>query len=238
MLIIGHRGSTGTKHENTIASLRDAMAADADMIEFDVRLTRDRVPVLAHNLHLYGTRRRELALLRRYSLQTLEERTATSAHPITTLDDALRECFGKIYLNIEVKEVSAVKPTIEVINKYARSEDDWGSILLTSFKPLALRAIRQQVPHASIGMLNYRNPLGFITWHRLLNFSAVGFHRLYVHPLALEVAKRFDIFTYAYTVNRKAAAMKLAELGVDGIVTDYPERMLQELELRAARDRN
>ena len=49
MLIIGHRGSQGTKPENTVASLREAMHADADMIEFDIRLTRDRIPVLSHN---------------------------------------------------------------------------------------------------------------------------------------------------------------------------------------------
>lgn len=232
MLIIGHRGSQGTKHENTVASLRDAIKADADMIEFDVRLTRDRVPVLAHNLHLYGTLKRELVFLRRYTLAELQKRTGGSEHPITTLDTAFKECYGKIYLNIELKEVSAVSPTLEVIRKYAKNESDWDSILISSFKPLALRAVRRQVPHASIAMLHRRNPLGFIGWHRILNLSAVGFHRLYVSTIALEVAKRFGIFTYAYTVNRKTAALRLAEQGIDGIVTDYPARMLKELELR------
>lgn len=233
MLIIGHRGSPGTAHENTVASLRDAIEADADMIEFDIRLTRDRIPVLAHNLHLYGTQRRELVLLRRYSLAELQKRTAGSEHPITTLDVALRECLGKIYLNIEIKEMSAVSPTLEVIERHMTKKGDWDSILFSSFKPLALRAIRKQVPHASLGMLHHRNPLAFIGWHRILNFSAVGFHRLYISTIAIEVAKRLGIFTYAYTVNRKAAASKLAELGIDGIVTDYPEQMRQELKLKS-----
>lgn len=232
MLIIGHRGSQGTKPENTVASLREAINADADMIEFDIRLTRDRVPVLSHNLHLYGTRRRELALLRRYTLAELQRRTAGSEYPITTLDAAMKECYGRIYLNIELKELSAVAPTLEVISRYAKHKRDWDSLLLSSFKPLALRAIRKQVPHAALGMLHYRNPLAFIGWHKVLNFSAVGFHRLYVSAVALEVAKRLGIFTYAYTVNRKDAAQKLAERGIDGIVTDYPAQMLQQLELR------
>lgn len=233
MLIIGHRGSQGTAHENTVGSLRDAMAADADMIEFDIRLTRDHVPVLAHNLHLYGTQRRELVLLRRYTLAELQKRTAGSDHPITALDVALKECFGKIYLNIELKEISAVKPTLEVIERHITKPSDWDNILFSSFKPLALRAIRKQVPHASIAMLHHRNPLGFLGWHRLLNFSAVGFHRLYVNTIAIEAAKRLGIFTYAYTVNRKAAALKLADLGIDGIVTDYPEQMRQDLKLKS-----
>ena len=230
MLIIGHRGSQGTKPENTIASLREAMQADADMIEFDVRLTRDRVPVLSHNLHLYGTRKRELAFLRRYTLTELQRRTAGSEYPITTLDMALKECFGRIYLNIELKESSAVEPTLEVLSRYAKKEDDWDSLLLSSFKPLALRAIRKRVPHAALGMLHHRNPLAFVGWHKVLNLSAVGFHRLYISLVALEVAKHLGLFTYAYTVNRKNAAQKLAQQGIDGIVTDYPARMFKDLE--------
>lgn len=233
MLIIGHRGSPDTQQENSVASLRDAMNADADMIEFDVRLTRDRVPVLSHNLLLHGTRKRELALIRRYTLAELEQRTSASGHPITTLDRALKECFGKIYLNIELKEVTAVGPTIEVISQYAKQKRDWDSILISSFKPLALRSVRRLVPHVALGMLHYRNPLTFLAWHRVLSLSAVGFHRLYVTRIALESAKKLGLFTYAYTVNRKDAALKLTERGIDGVVTDRPGRMRKELYTRS-----
>lgn len=231
MLIIGHRGSRGTKPENTIASLRAAMEADADMIEFDVRLTRDRIPILSHDLHLNGTKRRDFEWVRRYTLDELQKRTSGSEQPIITLDSALRECFGKIYLNVEIKEVSAVTPTLEVLKKYARRKRDWDSLLISSFKPLALRSVRRQIPHAALGMLTYRNPLGFVGWHRLLNFSAVGFHRLHVNSIALEIAKKFEVFTYAYTVNRTTAARKLADRGIDGVVTDFPERMRKNLGL-------
>lgn len=233
MLIIGHRGSQGTHQENSIASLKEAMRAQADMIEFDVRLTRDKVPVLSHNMHLYGTQRRELTFLRRYTLSQLQEMTGSSEHPITTLDDAMKECFQKIYLNIELKELSAVGPTLGVIAKYTKKKSDWDSLLLSSFKPLALLAIRKQVPHAALGMLHHRNPLSFIGWHKLLGLSAVGFNRLYVSTIALEIAKQLGLFTYAYTVNRKEAAQKLIDRGIDGIVTDYPAKMLKGFENRA-----
>ena len=233
MLIIGHRGSQGTKPENTIPSLRAAIEADADMVEFDVRLTQDRIPILYHNAHLFGTRKRELAFLRRYTLAELEEQTIASDYPITTLDKALQECFGAIYLNIEIKEVRAVEPTLEVIRKHAQKPADWDSILFSSFKPLALRAIRQRAPHAALAMLHYRNPLGFLGWNRLLNLSAVGFHRLYISTIALEIARRLDLFTYAYTVNRASAAEKLAERDIDAVVTDYPARLREQLEKRA-----
>lgn len=232
MLVIGHRGSKGTSTENTIDSLNEAIRADADMIEFDVRLTRDGVPVLSHNLRLFGTRKRELALLRRYTLAELRERTAESDHPLTTLDEAMQECFGKIFLNIEIKEVSAATPTLNVIERYAKQKKDWDSILVSSFKPLALLAVRRRAPHAALGMLHYRNPLAFIGWYRILNLSAVGFHRLYVSTIAIEAAKKIGLFSYAYTVNRREAAQKLVDRGIDGVVTDYPAKMLQYFQLR------
>lgn len=233
MLIIGHRGSQGTHPENTLPSLRAAIEADADMIEIDVRLTKDSIPILYHNRRLFGSRKRELAFLGRYTLAELRERTSKSEYPITTLEDALGECFGKVFLNIEIKETAAVAPTLAVVSQFAKRRVDWDSILFSSFKPLALRRIRRLIPHATLGMLHYRNPLAFVGWHRLLNLSAVGFHRLYISTIALEIARRLDLFTYAYTVNRRVAAEKLADQGVDGVVTDYPGRMRAELERRA-----
>lgn len=231
MLIIGHRGSRGTHPENTIASLREALRSDADMVEFDVRLTRDGIPVLHHDFRLNGTRKRDLSFVRRYTLAELKKRTNGTKYPIATLDSALKACYNKIYINIEIKESAAVKPVLDVIRQYAKTDEDWDSILLSSFKPLALRTIRKQAPHASLGMLHHRNPLGFLGWHRILKLSAVGFHRLYVNNLATEVAKRLDLFTYTYTVNRKSAAQKLVDQGIDGIVTDYPARMRKDFKL-------
>lgn len=232
MLIIGHRGSRGTSPENTLVSLREAIRVDADMIEFDVRLTRDNVPVLAHDLRLVGSRRRDFAFVKRYSLAQLKEITAKNEFPIITLEEALENCFGMIYLDIEIKEVSAVTPTLKVIKKFAHQTSDWDNVLLSSFKPLALLSIRRQVPHASLALLHYRNPLLFIGWHRVLRLSAVGFHRLYIHTVALEAAKHFGLFTYAYTVNKRETTQQLIEQGIDGIVTDFPERMLRETNLR------
>lgn len=230
MLIIAHRGSQEDNYENTLNSLRAAVDDDADMIEFDVRLTKDKIPVLSHNLHLYGTQRRELAYLRRYTYRQLCERTENSPHPITSLEDALKECFGKIYINIEVKEVTAVLPTLAVISKFARKKSDWNSLLISSFKPLALVAVRQAVPHAALGMLvHLRNPLRFVGWHTVLKLSAVGFSRHKLDKPALEIAKKLELFTYVYTVNRLDTALRLERTGIDGIVTDYPRKIAQQL---------
>jgi glycerophosphoryl diester phosphodiesterase len=227
MLIIGHRGARGEKPENTIASLRAGMESGADMLEFDIRVTRDRVPILSHDFHML-LKHKKLDYIGRHTLVELNKRTAGSDFPIVTLDATLKECFGKILLNIEIKEYRAIKPALEILKPYLKHKTDWELVVFSSFNPLILRKIRHQAPHASLALLHYINPLSFMAWQIPLRLSGVGFHRLHINAFALEVAKRLGLFTYAYTVNRPDAAKLLAERGVDGIVTDYPTKFVAE----------
>lgn len=227
MLIIGHRGSAGNKAENSIAGLREAIACEADMVEFDVRLTRDRVPVLSHDFHMYRTHRK-IDFIARHTLDELQKRTGGSAHPIVTLDQALKECKGKIFVLADIKELRAVEPTVKVLKKYYPRKKDWDLLLISSLNPLVLRSFRKQVNHAQLSMVHYLNPLGFMAWQRQLNLTAVGFHRLHINKFVLEVAKQLDVMTYAYTVNRPEAARKLFEKGVDAIITDTPREMIKQ----------
>lgn len=228
MLVIGHRGSAGTKPENSIAGLREALRVGADMIELDVRITKDKHVILAHDWHMFNTHHK-FDFIRRHTLRELRKRTAGSDHPVVTIEQVIKECYGKILLNIELKERGAVMPLLDALEPYLRRKDDWDNILFSAFNPLILRRLRKRAPYASLSMLHYRNPLNFMAWHRILDLSAVGFHRLYITSLSLEVAKRLGLFTYAYTVNRTDAAEKLVNRGIDGIVTDYPGKFVEKL---------
>lgn len=209
--------------ENSIAAIRAGIKAGADIIEFDVRTTKDGIPILSHDFHTVRTQKK-LDFIKRHTLSELRKRFAGSEHPIVTLDDALREAFGKVMLNIEIKQHSAVAPTLEVLKKYIKKRSDWDTIIFSSFSVRALKAIRAAIPKAQLAMLHSLNPLAFIAHERKLRLSAVGFHRLRITKLAVEVAKRLDLFVYVYTVNRPQALPALEKLGVDGIVTDFPNK--------------
>src|SRR5688572_28324101 len=111
MLVIGHRGAGGEKPENTIAALRSGIAAGAEMLEFDVRVTRDHVPILGHDFHMLRTNRK-IDFIARHTLAELTKRTAGSEHPTVTFESALKETFGKVLLNIEVKEYRSIVPIL------------------------------------------------------------------------------------------------------------------------------
>ena len=227
MLIIGHRGAKDEAPENTIESIRRGIADDADMIEIDVRITSDGIPVLSHDSNLIRTHK-QAVFINKVTLKELVGQTKGSINPIATLEDALKECRGMILLNIEIKSTEAVLPTLEIVKKVYKSKKSQSEeLLFSSFKPRALSRIRETWPHAQLALLHSINPLSFIAWQKKLDLSAVGFHRLHYNAFALQIAQKLNLFTYVYTEDRTGSLKKLNERGIDGVVTNRPASMIK-----------
>ena len=215
MLVIGHRGAAGLAPENTLESLQAGYDADADMLEFDIRLTSDNIPVLSHDARLHK---------RKVSSSTLAE--LKKAGNVVTLDAVLDEFFGRILLNLEYKPAAGIDVVYKLIaRKYVKKPEDWNNLLFSSFHVLPLLRLRKLSPDVNLALLHSVNPFSFVTYQRKLQLAAVGWHRLHVNRLAIEIAQKSDIFSYVYTVNRPQAARILERRGIDGIVTDYPDKL-------------
>jgi len=228
MLIIGHRGgAAGTERENTPEALRVGLASGADMLEFDVRLTKDDIPVLLHDFTTLRTHH-DPSIIRRQTFAEIQKRTAE--YPITPLADVLDEFFGKIILNIELKGIGTGKVVAAMVkNNYIKHHSDWDALLISSFRGGELEAVRRESSQARLALLHRENPYLFVAYHRKIHLTAVGFHRLYMNPLALEIAKKAQLFIYVYTVNRQQTARRMAEQHIDGIVTDDPAAILHQV---------
>jgi glycerophosphoryl diester phosphodiesterase len=227
MLVIGHRGAAGLARENSLEAFRAGVDAGADILEFDVRLTKDKVPVVVHDFHTLRTHH-DPKIISRLTFEELAKRTEKL--PITPLKDVLDEFFGVIILNIELKGRGSGKVVTELLKKsYATSPKLWDNVLISSFWGGELLAARSISKYANLALLHSENPFLFIAYQRRLNLTAVGFHRLYINRFALEIAKRTKLFTYAYTVNRPHTALMLAQQGIDAVVTDRPNEILKEI---------
>lgn len=224
MLIIGHRGARGLAPENSLEAFEAGFEAGADILEFDIRLTRDKVPVIIHDINTKRTHQ----IAKIIPLMTLEELQAENYKPeIITLEKMLDHFFGKIMLNIEAKRFGTGKIiTNLILKKYIKKPSDWDNFYLSSFIPRELFAARRVSKEVNLALLERLNPFKFIGFNRQLRLTAVGFHRLHINRLALEIAQKAGLFTYAYTVNTPIAARTLAEKGLDGIVTDRPDVMV------------
>lgn len=234
MLVIGHRGAAGVAPENSLESLRAGVEAGADMLEFDIHMTKDRIPVLIHDNNLMRTHKKRL-LVHKATLEELRTATADTPSPIVTLEDVFKEFHNSVLLNIEIKQRGIAKDLIAFLQKkYVRRASDWDSFVFSSFFGTELLAIRRIAPKANLWLLHNRNPFIFIAYARLLQLDGVGFHRLYINDLALEIAKKTGLFTYAYTVNRPHTAVLLQRKGLDAVVTDHPTKILAELKKERA----
>jgi len=226
MLIIGHRGAAGEKPENTLSGIREARRTGADMVECDVRLTKDNIAVLCHDTSLKRTHGID-AKIRNHTYKELKKRTAGSDSPICTLEEVFGDSLGKILINIELKDRHSGLATLELLRKpeYKPHAD---MVLLTSFSVRELIRVRNLNSKVNLGLLMRLNPFSFLAWERKLHLSAVGFHRLHLNKLAVEAAHQLDIFVFVYTVNRKGALKYLQAKDVDGVVTDFPAKFVKK----------
>lgn len=223
MLIIGKRGAAGLAAENTLAALTAGRKHSCDILHIDVRLTRDGTAVLHHDPTLSRTHGVDKTLSQ---LRDIELEQLTASRPIPTLETVLDRYFGKVLLLIELRSRGSAEVVAEILRKRcAEDQRKWDNVILASYKASDLFIVRKISQQAPLALLHDNNPFGYIAYHRALNLTAVGFHRLHTNRLAHQIAKKAEIFTFAYTVNRPEAARLLEDHGYDGIVTSYPDRI-------------
>lgn len=147
-LIIAHRGSAGRYIENTIPAFEAAVTEGADMIELDVQLTAEGVPVVFHDPTLEricGIPGRISAL----SMKDIEKLKFADGLFIPSLEETLKQFSAKILFDIEIKNRDALIPTIKVIEKL----DLVDRTCLSSFIEDTVLQARNSYPHIKTGLI-------------------------------------------------------------------------------------
>ncbi len=139
-LIVAHRGASNLAPENTIKAFQKAIEIGADMIELDVRKTRDGVLVAAHDPIYRGKLICDLGY---------QELSDLSQHQIPTLKEVLDLCRGKIKLNVELKEGGYENLVGEILTKNFVADD----LLVTSFSAKNLAELKRLYPQIKIGLI-------------------------------------------------------------------------------------
>jgi len=231
-LRIAHRGASGSAPEHTRPAFERALNAGADMIELDVQLSRDGELMVMHDLDLQRTTSTRGAV-RDYDLAELKKLDAGSwfdqhfcGEPILTLDEVLTLVAGRARLNVEVKAPATDWPAIaprlvKVLREYAALE----STVISCFDAPALEAVRAQSDDARLGLL-WQHTDFTDAWPWLREFHAVSIHPFWMLASSdvIHRAHALGVQVLTWTVNDIAAMRSLVRLGVDGIMSDFPER--------------
>ncbi|WP_370203301.1 glycerophosphodiester phosphodiesterase [Alloalcanivorax venustensis] len=241
--IVGHRGARGEAPENTAAGFQVAMEAGVTEIELDVRLSRDGHLIVVHDANVTRTTG-ERGKAHHYTLSQLEVLDARRNTPgwhsplgIPSLREVVDLCGPSMRFQFEVKGADRVilhrlaHQLVDFINQ--RQMND--RVVVTSSHTGFLRMLGTMTAHIERGYVaeyRYQQPtrravaLG-CTW-------LMPRHTL-VTPALMRRARRRNLKVSTWTVNDLTRAERMVELGVYGIITDFPTSFIAHFQRRAAR---
>lgn len=228
--IWAHRGASGHAPENTLAAFQMAAELGADGIELDVHFTRDRQVVVTHDddtVRVTGYK----GLVSDMTLSQLKRldfscgMAAFKGETIPTLEEVLALIKpGTLHINIELKTNDENPNGLEeacqaLVEKYGMED----RVLYSSFNHYSLAHMHSIAPHMKCGIL-YSNKL-FRPWEYAKSFGCAAVHPKFGSvntPGYMEDCRRTGIACNVWTVNSEQDIKAMLDLGVDGIITNYP----------------
>lgn len=223
MQIIGHRGAAGLAPENTRASFRAAIEAGVDWIEFDVRRTKDGRVVLSHDPHTIRTGKRP-RIISRNTYADLRDIKLRGGHNIPTIAEAFNAIGNQAKINVEIKSRGCAEAVVQNITRMIKNGAKYEDFMVSSFRVNRLREIHRLDSKIQLALIHMTRPYRFLKL-RGLRIQAVGFWRRRLPDNAIHQADLRELHIYVYTVNRVKDARKLLERGVNGIITNRPDKL-------------
>lgn len=234
--VIAHRGASAYYPENTMAAFKGAVSMEADMIELDVLLSKDKVPVVFHYENL-DKRSNGKGLVSNYNLEELKELDAGSwfsnkfkDEKIPTLKEVLEYTKNKILVNIEIKpeavtetDVNGVEQLVLGIVEELEIEDQ---VIISSFDYRVIQRVNQFSKTIKTALLYEKNQSSGKTpsmLYKEFNFNAFNCSKKLLSENWKSELKKFEIPYFVYTVNAKKEMLSLIKAGAKGIFSDKPD---------------
>ncbi|UCD81634.1 MAG: glycerophosphodiester phosphodiesterase [Desulfobacterales bacterium] len=250
-LVIAHRGGRGLGPENTLFLFRRSVKLGADVLEIDLRSTEDGELVILHDSTVDRTTNghgpvRDLTLAELKNLDAAYHWTPDNGGSFPLRGNEIRvptlaEVFGafpQIRLNIELKESRPEVATslCNLIEEYQKSD----RVMVASFKAATLKQFRSVCPDVATSAAA-SEALPFYWLQRIhlesvysppaqaLQIPQYYGEKEVITPRLIETAHSRNMRIHVWTINDVNRMQRLIDLGVDGIMTDYPDRLLELL---------
>lgn len=220
-LRIGHRGAGGHAPENTLAAIECSMTLHAHLVEVDVRATSDNQLVLLHDATLDRTTNGHGPIVsQRWS--DLQEIRGHDGQLLPLLADALCTASGRIGMMIEIKTEGIAKQICRMVKEVQFN----GTVIYASFFHDELLKVRREEPQAQTMALIEAVPVNQTAFAKDAHASHVGVAFETLTPSFLKALHNRSLRVFTYTVNEPADIQTARAMGVDGIISNYPERLL------------
>jgi len=231
--IVAHRGIASEYPENTIPAFQRAIELGADAVELDVRLTKDKIPVVYHYYYLDKVTSLSGPIFN-YTYEQLNQarflnaQTGADSLKISTLAEVLETIGGKIGLEIEIKgpEPESAMLIGDLLRKF---KNLWGTVEVTSYEIALLLDIRERCPDITTDLLYPRSEpwmkLDVVGYEALQKAKLAQARAVHLHPSQLsgEVVSMirssgFEI--HGWDVNNEHTLHSMVEYNIPRICTD------------------
>ncbi len=225
LLCIGHRGAMGHAPENTLASIRKALEFGVPCVEIDVYCVDGQL-VVFHDSRLERTTNGTGYLLEQ-NFTDLRSLDAGDGEKIPTLKEVFVAVHLQAGVNIELKGPDTARPVVEFISKMRDMGWSDDLILISSFDHRELAQIRQLDPRIKVGAMMVGLPVNDAAFAESLGAYSVHLSLEFIDRRFVDDAHSRGLRVFVFTVNHPEDIIKMVELGVDGVFTNYPERVLK-----------
>lgn len=235
-LIYGHRGAKGEAPENTLVSFEQCLQHGVRRCELDLHLSRDGELMVIHDPTLKRTtgRRGKVVQHDADELVNYDAREGgpgwKTPCPIPRLSELFEKCDFE-HWQLEVKSASRVRAarTVMAIKELAEQHRLLDHITVTSSSREVLRALNRLAPEISRGLVAEYNWLDPLKVARQYGCSLLALKWTLCTPERLEKARKQGLHVSVWTVNEPALMRRLADFGVDSLITDYPSLAVSTL---------
>ncbi|MBM4306715.1 MAG: glycerophosphodiester phosphodiesterase [Deltaproteobacteria bacterium] len=242
VMVVAHRGFSGVAPENTMIAFKKAIEAGSDMIELDVRLSKDGEVVVIHDESLERTtngkgRVIDLTLTELKKLDAGSRfHSSFSGEQIPTLKEVLQLAYGQIMVNVELKSGDYGRYTIfDLADRALREVEMAGmvdQVIFSSFHPVALEKVLEKKQDVLVAYLYERHwslPRE-VTEGR--PFPILNCRKSVLTLENISRAHQEGIRIGVYTLNTEEEMERFIDLKVDAIITNHPDRFINILKKR------
>lgn len=225
LLTFGHQGAGGYEPGNTLRSFRKALEFKLDFIELDIARCKTGEIVAIHDATVDRTTNGK-GFVADKTFQELRALDAGKGEKIPTLQEALDVVDRKTNVNIEIKGEGVAQTVVDIIEQYIKDKKwSYDNFLISSFNHHELEIIHSVCPHIKLGAVVAGIPITYAECAVKVNAYAIHLSKEFITKVFVDDAHQRGLKVFAYTINDRNYLDKVRALGVDGIFTDFPDKV-------------
>ncbi len=230
ILKIAHRGASAYKPEDTIIAFQKALEMKADALGIDVHVCKSGEVVVIHDRTLRRITNGK-GHVRDKTLTELKQLIVEGSAHIATLEETINFVDRKMKLDIELKERGCAEPTYRIV-KNAIEKHGWlyDNFFISSFIRSELKTMKLLDNKIQLSVLfNWLLQFGVFRFAKKIGAYSINPSLLVTNKKLVDYAHKEGMKVFVWTVNKEKDITQMKRIGVDGIFSDFPDRLKKVL---------